>query len=145
MSAKKLMMSLKPAGAAPIAAAVNFVGNQVDAKTGTVELRATFDNADFRLVPGQLVDAAVSLDDYPRAIVVPRDAVNIGPEGRYVFVVGGRNAAVMRSVNLLYDDGANDVVAGDVKAGEMVVVEGQIRVIPGKPVQIVTSSRNGHG
>ena len=69
----------------------------MDAKTGTVELRATFDNADFRLVPGQYVDAAVSLDDYPHAIVVPRDAVNIGPDNRYVYVVGDHDVAAMRT------------------------------------------------
>ncbi|MGH6877259.1 MAG: efflux RND transporter periplasmic adaptor subunit, partial [Rhizomicrobium sp.] len=142
MAAKKLMMSLGSGGAASITAPVNFVGNQVDAKTGTVELRATFDNADFRLVPGQLVDAAVSLNDYPHAIVVPRDAVNIGPNSRYVFVVGAHNIAVMRAVNLLYDDGVDDAIAGDLKPGEKVVFEGQLRVIPGSPVQIVNSARS---
>ena len=77
-------------------AAVNFVSNPVDAKTGTIELRATFDNADFRLVPGQYVNAAVSLDDYPHAIVVPRDAVNIGPDNSYVYVVGDQEVAAFR-------------------------------------------------
>jgi multidrug efflux system membrane fusion protein len=142
MAAKKLVMTLRPGGGTPITAAVNFVGNQVDAKTGTVELRATFDNGDFRLVPGQYVDAAVALDDFPRAIVVPRDAVNVGPENRYIYVVGARDIAAMRPVTLLYDDGTNDVVAGDVKPGERVIVEGQLRVIPGTPVQIMNLAQS---
>ncbi|HEX4156923.1 MAG TPA: efflux RND transporter periplasmic adaptor subunit [Rhizomicrobium sp.] len=134
---KKLVMTLRPGGGTPIVAPVNFVGNQVDAKTGTVELRATFDNADFRLVPGQYVDAAVALDDYPNAIVVPRDAVNIGPENRYVYVVGDHEIAAMRTVELIYDDGAIDVIAGNIRPGEKVIVEGQLRVIPGTAVQVM--------
>jgi membrane fusion protein, multidrug efflux system len=140
MAAKKLVMTLRPSGGAPITAPVNFVGNQVDAKTGTVELRATFDNADFRLVPGQYVDAAVALDDYPNAIVVPRDAVNIGPENRYVYVIGDHDIAAMRPITLIYDDGSNDVIAGNIKPGEKVIVEGQLRVIPGTPVQVMNAA-----
>jgi multidrug efflux system membrane fusion protein len=138
-------MSLNPGAGAPISAPVNFIGNQVDAKTGTVELRATFDNADFRLVPGQLIDAAVALNDYPHAIVVPRDSVNTGPENRYVYVIAGGNRAEMRPVNVLYDDGANDTIEGPVKPGDKVIVEGQLRVIPDKPVQIVGALRTRGG
>ncbi|HEX3432181.1 MAG TPA: efflux RND transporter periplasmic adaptor subunit [Rhizomicrobium sp.] len=125
---------------APPTAPVNFVGNQVDPKTGTVELRATFDNNDFRLVPGQLLDAAVSLSSFPNAIVVPRDAVNIGPESRYVFVVGAGDRAQMRPVNVLYDDGVHAAIEGAVKPGDRVIVEGQLRVLPDKPVQILGSA-----
>lgn len=124
-----------------LSAPVSFVGNQVDAKTGTVELRATFENTDFRLVPGQLVDAAVSLSSFPHAIVVPRDAVNIGPESRYVFVVGPENRAQMRAVSVLYDDGVNATIDGALKPGERVIVEGQLRVLPDKPVQVLSSAR----
>ncbi len=142
MAAKKLVMSINPGQGTPLTAPVNFVGNQVDAKTGTVEVRATFGNGDFRLVPGQFVDAAVSLNAYPHAIVVPRDAVNAGPDSRYVFVVSANNVAIMRPVNVLYDDGAIDAIAGDIKAGQKIIVEGQLRVIPGKPVQIVSAARS---
>lgn len=137
MVAKKLTMTLNVGAGAPIVAPVDFIGNQVDAKTGTVELRATFGNTDFRLVPGQFVDAAVSLQHYLHAIVVPREAVNIGPDSLYVFVIDNRKVAGMRPVRLLYDDGTNDVVEGNVRAGEQVVVEGQLRVVPGKPVQVI--------
>lgn len=128
---------------APLTAPVNFVGNQVDSKTGTVELRATFNNDDFRLVPGQLLDAAVSLSNFPRATVVPSEAVNVGPESRYVFLVDAQNRAQMRAVDVLYDDGANAAIRGAVKPGDRVIVEGQLRVVPDKPVQIQRSAHAG--
>lgn len=141
MAAKKLIMTLMPGSGAPISAPVDFVGNQVDAKTGTVELRATFDNADLRLVPGAFVDAAASLANYPHALVVPREAVNIGPDNRYVFVVGRDDLASMRPVKLVYDDGAEDVIEGNIRSGEQVIVEGQLRVLPGKRVQVIRARR----
>lgn len=117
-------------------APIDFIGNQVDARTGTIELRATFSNQDDRLVPGQLVDTGVTMNDYPRATVVPHDAVNLGPANRYVYVVGKDDVVEMHEVNVLYDDGTSAVIAGDVKPGETVIVEGQLRVQPGTSVTI---------
>src|SRR5882724_2499615 len=76
----------------PLSAPVDFVSNAVDARTGTIELRATFPNTDSALVPGQLVDVGVRLDLLKHAMVVPHDAVNVGPQGRYVYVVRDGNA-----------------------------------------------------
>jgi multidrug efflux system membrane fusion protein len=121
---------------ARLTAPVDFVGNEVDNKTGTIELRATFDNRDQWLVPGQLIDVAVALNSLKNAIVVPREAVNDGPDGRYVFVVTPDNVAVMRPVNVLFDDGANMTVSGGVKRGDKVIVDGQLRVVPGTAVSI---------
>lgn len=121
---------------APLEQAIDFIGNQVDARTGTIELRATFANTDYRLVPGQLVDTAITTSQYSNAIVVPRDAVNLGPANRYVYVVGKDNIARMHDVSVLYDDGSNAAITGDVKSGDTVIVEGQLRVQPGSAVQI---------
>lgn len=136
MRAGKLNLEVNLHGGPIIAAPVNFIGNQVDARTGTIELRANFPNVDYRLVPGQLVDAGVTMNDYPDATVVPREAVNLGPTNRYVYVVSKDNLAQMRHVSVLYDDGTNAAVAGDIKPGDTVIVEGQLRVLPGKPVAI---------
>jgi multidrug efflux system membrane fusion protein len=122
---------------ARLTAPVDFIGNEVDNKTGTIELRATFDNRDLRLVPGQLIDVAVALNSLKNATVVPREAVNDGPDGRYVFVVMPDNVAVMRPVNVLFDDGASMAVSGGVKRGDRVIIDGQLRVVPGKRVSIV--------
>ncbi|HWA02980.1 MAG TPA: efflux RND transporter periplasmic adaptor subunit [Rhizomicrobium sp.] len=118
-------------------APVDFVGNAVSNATGTIELRATFPNADMSLVPGQLVDVAVALASLRGAIVVPRDAVNVGPDGRYVYVVNDAGKAELRKVTVRFDNGATMAVGGDLKAGERVITDGQLRVNPGKPVEIL--------
>jgi multidrug efflux system membrane fusion protein len=122
----------------PITAPVDFIGNQVDAKTGTIELRATFPNADGRLVPGQLVDVGVSVNQYAHATVVPREAVNLGPASSYVYVVGKDNIATMHNVTELNDDGTTAAITGDVKPGDIVIMQGQLRVIPGHAVTIAS-------
>jgi len=120
-----------------LAAPVDFIDNEVNAQTGTIEMRASFDNSDLTLVPGQLVDVAVSLDTLKKATIVPREAVNDGPNGRYVFVVTPDSRAAMRTVNVLFDDGANIAVAGGVRPGEKVITDGQLRVIPGGTVSVM--------
>ncbi|HEY8697428.1 MAG TPA: efflux RND transporter periplasmic adaptor subunit [Rhizomicrobium sp.] len=122
-----------------LTAPVDFVGNEVDNTTGTVELRATFDNRDYRLVPGQLLDVSVSLAELPNAIVVPREAVNQGPQGRFIYVAGKDNKAEMRPVTVLNDDGRIDAVSGDIRAGDRVITDGQLRVVAGKPIAIARS------
>lgn len=123
-----------------ISAPVTFIGNQVQSVTGTIELRATFKNDDLKLVPGQLVDVAVSTGDLPNAIVIPREAVNLGPDTRYVYVVDGKNVARQESVQVLYDDGTNDAIQGSVKAGDKVITVGQVRVTNGHAVDIRKSA-----
>ncbi len=91
-------------GGEDLVAPVNFVSNQVNAGTGTIELRATFPNADSSLVPGQLVDVVVELADIPGAIVVPREAINTGPDGQFVYTAND-NVAVQEPVKVLFDDG----------------------------------------
>ena len=115
---------------------VDFVGNVVDDKTGTIELRATFDNPDLRLVPGELVDVSVRLATLNQTVTVPREGVNIGQNGNYVFVVGPDNKAQMRPVNVLFQDQAIAALGTGVKPGERVVTDGQLRLTPGITVAI---------
>ncbi|HWA91734.1 MAG TPA: efflux RND transporter periplasmic adaptor subunit [Rhizomicrobium sp.] len=122
-------------------APVNFVGNAVSAQTGTIELRATFTNEDFRLVPGQTVDVGVTLRDIKGAVVVPRDAVNAGQDKSFVYVVDAASKAHMRSVEVLNDDGTDMAIRGKIKPGDKVVVEGQLRVTDGAKVAI---DKHGH-
>jgi membrane fusion protein, multidrug efflux system len=117
-------------------APVDFTGNAVDRSNGTIELRATFPNADRKLVPGQMLGVEVSLDFLPKAVVVPRNAVNPGPDGNYLFVVADGKANMV-PVTVLYDDGTDAAVKGKVKAGDTVVTEGQLRVVPGGKVKIL--------
>ena len=120
----------------PLSAPILFTSNAVSGTSGTIELRADFANDDLSLVPGALVDATVQLDDIPDALVVPRDAVNDGPDGTYVYVVSG-GKAVTHPVKVQFDDGQSIAVAGDIKPGDQVIVEGQLRVDPGASVRVM--------
>jgi multidrug efflux system membrane fusion protein len=114
---------------------VNFIGNAVTNTTGTIELRATYLNTDMALVPGQLVNVTVALAEIPNATLVPREAVNTGPDGQFVFAIkDGR--AQQTPVKVLFDDGVNDAISGDIKKGDVVITEGQLRVLPGGKVSI---------
>jgi multidrug efflux system membrane fusion protein len=116
---------------------VDFIGNTVDARTGTIELRATFDNPDQRLVPGELVDVSVKLETLKQATVVPREAVNVGQAGEYVFIIDGAKKAQMRQVKVLFQDQMIAALGPGIESGETVVIDGQLRLSPGVGVSIV--------
>jgi len=124
-----------------IAATVDFVGNQVNAQAGTIELRASVPNTDGALVPGQLVDVAVQLDSMKGALTVPHDAINLGPESSFIYVVR-RGKAEMVTVTVIHDDGTTAAVTGAVKEGETVIVDGQLKVVPGGPVRIAGRTKS---
>jgi len=127
-----------------IQAPVDFIGNAVSNTTGTIELRATYINADASLVPGQLVDVTVALNTLPHALVVPHQAINLGPDGRYVYALDKNGNAQLVPVTVLFDSGATSAVSGRLRPGEQVITDGQLRVAPGKPVSVV-KARTGAG
>jgi multidrug efflux system membrane fusion protein len=124
-------------------AAVDFISNIVSSTTGTIELRATFANDDMRLVPGQSVNVAITINQLPGATEVPRDAVNVGPNGSYIYVVD--KAMIVHQVNIqvLNDDGTNDAVKGNIKPGDRVITQGQLGVVPGSRVGIQNGKSSG--
>ena len=131
-----ISMNMKEMGAPKdLTAKVDFISNAVNNTTGTIELRATYPNTDLALVPGQLVNVVVSLSEIPNAIVVPREAVNTGPEGTFVYTVKD-GVAQQVPVRVLFDDSIHDAVQGNLKAGDKVIVDGQIRVVPGGKVNV---------
>ncbi|HEY8254256.1 MAG TPA: efflux RND transporter periplasmic adaptor subunit [Rhizomicrobium sp.] len=130
-----LQISMHEAGGKDIQVPVNFIGNAVTSTTGTIELRASYPNPDMALVPGQLVDVTVALAEIANATLVPREAVNTGPDGQFVYAVRDGRAEQV-PVKVLFDSGVDDAVAGDLRKGELVVTEGQLRVVPGAKVSI---------
>jgi len=137
---KALVASLKTRDdkADDVTAPIDFIGNTVNAQSGTIELRATYENADMRLVPGEFVDVRVRIDDLKQAVTVPRDAVNTGQAGPYVYAVTADNKVELRKVTVLHQNEEIAAVEGAIKDGENVIVDGQLRVAPGMVVKIVT-------
>jgi membrane fusion protein, multidrug efflux system len=126
----------------PLSAPVDFTSNAVNNQSGTIELRATFDNKDFSFLPGQLVNVTVELDTIPNALIVPRDAISEGPDGSFVYVVADGKAR-QQSVKVLFDDSKNVAIEGEVKPGDQVIVEGQLRVDPSGAVNVLGSTGGG--
>jgi multidrug efflux system membrane fusion protein len=117
-----------------IAGRLTFLGNEVDRATGTVLLKATFENGDGRLWPGQFVRVSLTLGVQKGATVVPSAAVQDGQQGSYVFVVKPDDTADLRKVTLGPADDGFTVVDG-VAPGEQVVTDGQLRLAPGTRVE----------
>jgi multidrug efflux system membrane fusion protein len=113
-----------------------FIDNAVDPTTGTIRLRAQFDNADAALWPGQFVNVSLRLYEQSDAIVVPSTAVQTGPEGQYVYVVSPEMVADVRRIAVQRTDGERSIVAKGLAKDELVVVRGQLRLGPKTRVQI---------
>jgi len=120
----------------PSTGKITFIDNAVDTTTGTIKVKGTFPNDDHRLWPGQFVNVNVTLTSDPNAIVVPSMAVQTGQQGTYVFVVKPDKTAELRPVTVARAAGDRSVIASGLKAGETVVTDGQIRLVPGSRVSI---------
>jgi multidrug efflux system membrane fusion protein len=128
---------------APIGGVVSFVDNAVDRTTGTIRLKATFSNADRRLWPGQFVNVVLTLAEQKDALVVPSVAVQTGQQGLFVFVVKPDLTVESRQVTVARARGNETVIAQGVAAGETVVTDGHLRLVPGGRVQIKNGAEGG--
>jgi multidrug efflux system membrane fusion protein len=138
-------ISLQDNGGGQYQAPVDFLSNAVANVSGTIEMRASFKNEDASLVPGQLVNVTVQLNNIPNATVVPHQAVNIGPDGNFVYALKDDKAEVI-PVKVLFDDGGSTAVEGDLQPGEQVVTDGQLRLVPGSTVEVAgTAPKRGAG
>jgi multidrug efflux system membrane fusion protein len=114
------------------------VDNAIDPTTGTLRLKAQFDNADGALFPNQFVNARLLLDRQDDALLIPSAAVQRGAEGAFVYVVQPDQTAVRRAVRLGLSDADAVAVEDGVAAGELVIVDGADAVRPDRPVAIRT-------
>lgn len=119
-----------------LAGTLVFVDNAVDTTTGTIMLKARFDNANGALWPGQFVTATLVLYEQHDAVVVPIAAVVEGEGGSYVYVVDKDDKAVTRPVAVGRSIGDDVIVTDGLAAGETVVTDGQLRLTPGARVQV---------
>jgi multidrug efflux system membrane fusion protein len=115
------------------------VNNQIDATTGTVQLKATFPNKEHVLWPGQFVDVRLLLETRRNAVTIPSGAVQRGPQGLFVFVVQPDGTAQMRPVRMSSSNAGSGValIESGIAAGEQVVTDGQLKLRPGARVRLV--------
>lgn len=114
---------------------VTFTDNTVDSTTGTVKIKALFDNADSSLWPGQYVDIFLTLKTIQNAVVVPSQAVQTGQNGQFVWILDHEKAAHMRKVEVgpIYKD-STSINAG-LEKGDEVVIDGQLQLSEGAKVK----------
>ncbi|PKN09816.1 MAG: efflux RND transporter periplasmic adaptor subunit [Deltaproteobacteria bacterium HGW-Deltaproteobacteria-8] len=115
------------------------IDNAVDKTTGTIRLKAVFDNKGKNLWPGQFVRAFLRLAERENAVVIPAQAVQTGVSGPFVFVVKADNTVEMRAVTVSPAPDQSMVADTGVAPGEKVVVDGQVMLVPGSAVEIKTA------
>ena len=119
---------------------LTFIDNSVDLTTGTIKLKATFDNAAHMLWPGQFADVNLTLKSQPNAIVVPTAALQTSQNGTYVYVVDQDLTAKQQMVKVGWNVGEDTVIASGLQPGQRVVTDGQLRLTPGAKVDIKSGS-----
>lgn len=133
-----LTVRVRPSGTEQdVPGTLAFVDNAVDPTTGTILLKARVDNADEALRPGQVVDVFLRIAERSRAIVVPASAVAAGQQGDYAYVVSEERKAQLRPVVVAQAGDAETVIEKGIAAGELVVTEGQLKLRPDSPVELI--------
>jgi multidrug efflux system membrane fusion protein len=119
---------------------LDVINNQVDTTSGTIRLKAVFDNKDHALWPGQSVSTRLLVRTLKDATVAPDDAVQHGTNGLYAYAVGEDNKAELRKVKVSYSIDGRSVVDEGLKPGERVITGGQFKVQPGSLVSSAVAS-----
>jgi len=114
--------------------ALSVVNNQVDTTSGTIRLKAVFDNKNHALWPGQSVSTRLLVTTLKDATVIPDDAVQHGSDGLYAFTVNSDNKAELRKITVSKSIDGRSVVDRGLNPGERVIVSGQYKVQPGSTV-----------
>jgi len=110
--------------------------NQVDPATGTIKMKATFPNDTLLLWPGGFVNIRMLVQTLPGVVTVPTAAVQRGPRGAYLYVIGDGNTAQRRMIKVGHEDDGISVIADGLKAGEQVVIDGAQRLTENARVAI---------
>ncbi len=112
------------------------INNEVDEQTGTILLQALFSNEDQKLWPGEYLDVRLILETKKDAIILPSQAVQIGQDGPYIYVVNADHTVELRKVKTGQKEEERIIVETGVTPGETVVLEGQLNLYPGAKVVI---------
>ena len=114
---------------------INFAASKIDPLLGTQQLRATFDNTDERILPGQFVRIRITAGEPKAVYVVPQVAVLTSDLGRFVYVIKEDNAVVQRPVTVGDWIGKDWIILDGLHTGDKVVIDNLIKLIPGKIVE----------
>ena len=135
------MIALTTDGKKPLSEGVlSVINNQVDTTSGTIRLKAVFDNKNHALWPGQSVSTRLLVTTLKDATVIPDDAVQHGVDGLYAFAVSADNKAELRKISVSTSIDGRSVVDKGLSPGERVIVAGQYKVLPGSPVAMAAAS-----
>lgn len=116
---------------------LRFIDNAVDMTTGTIKLKAEFDNKSRQLWPGEFVNVNAQLSMEPNRVTIPSQTIQTGPNGKYVWVMSADKTVSMRPVNVLRAWGDKSVIGSGLHAGETVISEGQMLLAPGSKVRLL--------
>jgi multidrug efflux system membrane fusion protein len=140
-AAKTLKVDAAPQGSTQhFQGRLTFIDNSVDLTTGTIKLKATFDNQQHALWPGQFADVSLTLKSQPNAIVVPTAALQTSQNGTFVYVIDQELKAQPLPVKVAWTVGDDTVIASGLQPGQRVVIDGQLRLTPGAKVDIKSGS-----
>lgn len=134
ISSVALEMILADGAVHPYPGHIRNTVNQVDQKTGTLELQATFPNPKHNILPGQFGQVRFKKEDRPGALLVPQRAVQETQGLQSVFLVGSDNKVVAQNVSTGDRVGERWIITQGLKPGDKVIVEGTMKVRPGAPV-----------
>jgi membrane fusion protein, multidrug efflux system len=125
---------------------VTTLDNQIDTTTGTVKLRAEFDNSDDKLFPNQFVNAQLLVKSLKDVVTVPTAAIQRGAPGTYVYIINADNTVSVRPIKVGPTDGEKAAVDSGLAPGDRVVIDGADRLRDGAHVTIPGSGdQGGHG
>lgn len=124
---------------------LSMVDNQIDPSTATVKMKAVFPNDQEKLWPGQFVNVRLLLGTRPDAVAVPAEAVQIGPQGSYVYEVTPENTARMQAVKTGPTEGGLTLIESGLTPGIQVVTDGQYRLQPGSKISTGSGKPAGGG
>jgi membrane fusion protein (multidrug efflux system) len=126
----------------PAKGEIEFIGNELDARTGTLPIRARFANPDSVLIPGQFVTVVVRLADPQRRPVVPIGAVQLDRDGRFVLILDRDDKVALRRIRTGSQMGQNWTVEEGLSGGESLIVQGQQNARPGAAVRVVSAQND---
>jgi RND family efflux transporter MFP subunit len=142
----RVRMALANESGHPHEGRVDFVDNRLNAQTGAIRLRASFDNSKGQFTPGLAVKLTMGTSAPYPAVMVPERAIGTDQTKKFVYVVGANGQPQVRDVQLgALQGGMRVITNGSVKPGENVIVDGLQRVVPGMPVapQVLKVDANG--